>query len=630
MPPMEEEEIAPGKSVEVRGLKEGAGMNGSIGVAEAFIPEKERWKVKFASGVTKNFKLENLGILQPLPPEKVKKKKRKLAEAGPASEASVLANSGEAAGASGGRPSESLAPQAAEEEAGERATKQPRTEPAEPARPPKKKAFAASFIGQRNAKAVSSMSETLQLLGFSAASPQDTAVADAEPAKEGSEAPAAALEEASCRRAPGEAGVAADPSAASGPATTAATSVGVSLAGRAFPDRAALMEHIRALQKRVEDAETAACSSGGDVTSAAMLNNEDSLLVFHLALLHPKTSEKCRVPLRGIRYGKLATFPAKCFIFVFSDGTEEPVSAAKCVKEVFASGSAGMLPLLDGGSGAVQRPAARPSKDRAASWSHDKWREKTRAEKGLKLIGEEAAAAGHSEAGRWTYVLKDEVRRCFAGHLPSPFSAEALRSFYEKVQNGTSWQQPSDPRSGEPIPRKTAWMVLSESDLRCTYRYGGVEVTPQKFPPWMIDIMEACMPFCGLSDKEKWPDSCNLNLYKDGNMSVGWHADDEKLFLGRIDDTRIISLSLGATRTFELRLSEGEEDDGKYSVRLNDGDICTMEGLTQKYYSHRVPKEAASGARINLTWRWIRKRRPDRPVGGQGPAQEARADRSQA
>ena len=29
---------------------------------------------------------------------------------------------------------------------------------------------------------------------------------------------------------------------------------------------------------------------------------------------------------------------------------------------------------------------------------------------------------------------------------------------------------------------------------------------------------------------EDWPDSCNLNLYTDGGMSVGWHADDEALF----------------------------------------------------------------------------------------------------
>merc|ERR1712224_1080525 len=37
------------------------------------------------------------------------------------------------------------------------------------------------------------------------------------------------------------------------------------------------------------------------------------------------------------------------------------------------------------------------------------------------------------------------------------------------------------------------------------------------------------------------------------------------------------------------------------------------EGLVQKYYQHRVPKEKATGPRINLTWRWVKKHRPGCP-----------------
>merc|ERR1712187_45241 len=36
------------------------------------------------------------------------------------------------------------------------------------------------------------------------------------------------------------------------------------------------------------------------------------------------------------------------------------------------------------------------------------------------------------------------------------------------------------------------------------------------------------------------------------------------------------------------------------------GDLCTMDGLCQKFYQHCVPKEpSVEGVRINLTWRWI-------------------------
>eukprot|EP00931_Biecheleriopsis_adriatica_P025489 TRINITY_DN15630_c0_g1_i2.p1 TRINITY_DN15630_c0_g1~~TRINITY_DN15630_c0_g1_i2.p1 ORF type:complete len:126 (+),score=26.61 TRINITY_DN15630_c0_g1_i2:104-481(+) len=119
------------------------------------------------------------------------------------------------------------------------------------------------------------------------------------------------------------------------------------------------------------------------------------------------------------------------------------------------------------------------------------------------------------------------------------------------------------------------------------------------------------MPHCGLSENDM-PDSCNLNLYEDGTKLVGWHADDEELFQGKQRDCRIISLSLGAPRKFELELNwpEGDEQLGVHQI-LGDGDLCTMEGMTQKHYMHRVPEEdKAVGPRINLTWRWIAKHQP--------------------
>merc|ERR1711974_198328 len=92
---------------------------------------------------------------------------------------------------------------------------------------------------------------------------------------------------------------------------------------------------------------------------------------------------------------------------------------------------------------------------------------------------------------------------------------------------------------------------MGASGCTCTYRYGGVEVAPQEFPPWMQELMQEAMPYCGFKTPTEWPNGCNLNLYEDGGMSVGWHADDERLFQGRFLDCRIISLSLGQKRKFE-------------------------------------------------------------------------------
>jgi len=240
--------------------------------------------------------------------------------------------------------------------------------------------------------------------------------------------------------------------------------------------------------------------------------------------------------------------------------------------------------------------------------------EPSRESVGLKLLGDVYADANPNGDSRWEYVLRDESRRCFAGVLRPNLPRSALQRFWDLVRDGATWDQPKRPRTGELLPRKTDWMVADQ--CKCTYKYGGVEVDPTSgFPDWMLELMETCMPLCGLKRRSSWPNCCNLNLYEDGGMSVGWHADDEQLFQGKERDCPIVSFSLGQGRTFMLRRNGAGEDERPCKVELRDGDLMTMEGLTQKHYQHSVPKEKASGPRINLTWRWIRQHQARCPHG---------------
>lgn len=240
----------------------------------------------------------------------------------------------------------------------------------------------------------------------------------------------------------------------------------------------------------------------------------------------------------------------------------------------------------------------------------DLW-EEGKDEAGLALVEDMAP-----KQYKWTYPMMDHSRRSYAGFLPSPMNKKLCNTFYEKIKDGTNWLQPEGP-SGRAIPRKTAWMVKKGCD--CMYRYGQVEVPPADFPPWMIELMSIVMPACGLADRADWPDSCNMNHYVDGGMSVGWHSDDESLFQGKYRDILIISLSLGVKRNFELRLNW--PDEGEQPLRqfqLGSGDIMTMEGMTQKHFMHRVPREELiEGSRINLTWRWVVKHTAKCPASRQ-------------
>jgi len=245
--------------------------------------------------------------------------------------------------------------------------------------------------------------------------------------------------------------------------------------------------------------------------------------------------------------------------------------------------------------------------DDAPEMFGDTW-EQPRQELGLSLLGELAP-----EGTNWDYVLMDESRRSFAGYLRSPFSKDQCNIYYEKVKEGTDWKQ-FESKAGHLVPRKTAWMT--KKGCTCTYRYGGLEVPSQEFPPFMKELLRMSMHYCGIHNEEDWPDSCNLNLYEDGGMSVGWHADDEVLFQGKFNDIRIVSLSFGQARKFELRSNwtqPGEKELTK--VVLRSGDLMTMEGMTQKHFQHRVPKEHCEGPRINLTWRWVLKHYPKCPAG---------------
>ncbi|CAL1136487.1 unnamed protein product, partial [Cladocopium goreaui] len=217
--------------------------------------------------------------------------------------------------------------------------------------------------------------------------------------------------------------------------------------------------------------------------------------------------------------------------------------------------------------------------------------EEPRSRVGLRLVSE--AVDG------WQTVLKDEGRRSFAAHRAQALPKDTAQRFLEHAMRDVNWQQPEG--TWGPIPRKTSWMT--RAPCCCRYGYGGLRMEPEPMAPWLLETMELCMPLCGIA-KEDWPDSCNLNLYESGDHSVGWHSDDEFLFQGKFQDCLIISLSLGAPRCFELKTMC--EPAQMQRLVLHGGDLCTMEGMLQKHYLHRVPKEHSTSPRVNLTWRWVK------------------------
>jgi alkylated DNA repair dioxygenase AlkB len=92
-----------------------------------------------------------------------------------------------------------------------------------------------------------------------------------------------------------------------------------------------------------------------------------------------------------------------------------------------------------------------------------------------------------------------------------------------------------------------------------------------------------------------------MDRYSEAQDFFEWHSDDEKE-LGR--NPVIGSVNFGATRRFQLRRKDDHQQ--KLEVELKHGTFLLMQGETQHFWQHQVPKTAQKiGERLNLTFRVI-------------------------
>src|SRR5258705_1358784 len=148
------------------------------------------------------------------------------------------------------------------------------------------------------------------------------------------------------------------------------------------------------------------------------------------------------------------------------------------------------------------------------------------------------------------------------------------------------------------------WDEAYYGDPGTHYTYSRREYQPL---PWMPELLslkvhvEETTPVAAYTNSglpKLGYNALLCNLYRDGNDSVGLHADAEPE-MGPV----IASISLGAGRLFRLKRENGSI---AFSERLPHGSLLVMAGDTQKLFKHEVPKErGVTQPRINLTFRRI-------------------------
>ncbi|MGH8549283.1 MAG: alpha-ketoglutarate-dependent dioxygenase AlkB family protein [Methylococcales bacterium] len=177
--------------------------------------------------------------------------------------------------------------------------------------------------------------------------------------------------------------------------------------------------------------------------------------------------------------------------------------------------------------------------------------------------------------------------------IPHFIDSEEALQLHERLANELAWSAESIRIYGRSIqsPRLVSWVGDSEA----IYTYSGVVHHPRAWHPLLYEIKTRLETSTSRSFN-----SVLCNLYRDGNDSMGWHADKEKE-LGA--DPCLGSLSLGATRTFRIRHRKTGET---HDIESGNGSLIIMAGRLQQFWRHCVPKaRKAVKARINLSFRRI-------------------------
>ncbi|MGB3774857.1 MAG: alpha-ketoglutarate-dependent dioxygenase AlkB [Leeuwenhoekiella sp.] len=180
-------------------------------------------------------------------------------------------------------------------------------------------------------------------------------------------------------------------------------------------------------------------------------------------------------------------------------------------------------------------------------------------------------------------------------YYPNFITGDLQEFYFKTLRENAKWQQDDIKVFGKvyPQPRLTALYANNGK----TYTYSSITMQPEPFTEALMEIKNSVEIKTGYSFS-----TCLLNLYRNGNDSNGWHADNEKE-LGK--NPIIASVSLGAARYFKFRSKNDKKDTRK--LLLEPGSLLLMQGTTQHHWQHQLPKTAkAVGERINLTFRTIK------------------------
>ena len=176
-------------------------------------------------------------------------------------------------------------------------------------------------------------------------------------------------------------------------------------------------------------------------------------------------------------------------------------------------------------------------------------------------------------------------------------SAQQLFNQLERMddfKNGTTY-------FGE-IPRVQKWYQTDKKYFNESWK--------RRFPRWESHIYEPYIMDLQKQLSQKYDillNSCLINKYRTGADSIKAHQDNQESFG---ESPTIFGISCGESRKIKFTrvipgtLKYDKDRSDNFEINLEGGSLLIMDGYTQKYFVHEIPKtNQNSGIRYSLTFR---------------------------
>lgn len=176
-------------------------------------------------------------------------------------------------------------------------------------------------------------------------------------------------------------------------------------------------------------------------------------------------------------------------------------------------------------------------------------------------------------------------------YYPDAFCTQESNHYFKLLEKGIAWQADQVRMFGKSLTlrRKIAWY----GDDAFAYRYSQSTKVALPWTPALQTIKKHVEEVSGESFN-----SCLLNYYHDGNDSMGWHSDNEKMMK---TGASIASVSFGAERVFKFKHNLNKD---VTQITLAHGSLLLMQGNIQEHWKHSLPaSKKITCPRINLTFR---------------------------